>query len=65
MPRLKTYDLFISHAWRDDDDYNRLLICCWRHRFSNGVTIAYRNIILSTQAVPRFSVKRLTARSAL
>lgn len=25
MPRLKTYDLFISHAWRDDDDYNRLV----------------------------------------
>lgn len=25
MPRLKIYDLFISHAWRDDDDYNRLV----------------------------------------
>ena len=25
MPRLKTYDLFISHAWRYDDDYRRLV----------------------------------------
>ena len=25
MPRRKTYDLFISHAWRDDDDYDRLV----------------------------------------
>ena len=25
MPRLKTYGLFISHAWRYDDDYNRLV----------------------------------------
>ena len=25
MPRLKTYDLFISHAWRYDDDYKRLV----------------------------------------
>ncbi|MCL6611029.1 MAG: TIR domain-containing protein [Peptococcaceae bacterium] len=24
MPDLKTYDLFISHAWRYDDDYYRL-----------------------------------------
>lgn len=25
MPHLKTYDLFISHAWRYDDDYRRLV----------------------------------------
>ena len=25
MPRLKTYDLFICHAWRYDDDYRRLV----------------------------------------
>ena len=25
MPPLKTYDLFISHAWRYDDDYYRLV----------------------------------------
>ena len=25
MPRLKSYDLFISHAWRYDDDYNRIV----------------------------------------
>ena len=25
MPRLKTYDLFICHAWRYDDDYTRLV----------------------------------------
>ena len=25
MPRLKTYDLFICHAWRYDDDYHRLV----------------------------------------
>jgi hypothetical protein len=24
MPELKTYDLFISHAWRYNGDYNRL-----------------------------------------
>lgn len=24
MPELKTYDLFISHAWKYDDDYYRL-----------------------------------------
>jgi len=25
MPDLKTYNLFISHAWRYDDDYQRLV----------------------------------------
>lgn len=25
MPPLKTYDLFISHAWKYDDDYHRLI----------------------------------------
>lgn len=25
MPTLKTYDLFISHAWRYDEDYYRLI----------------------------------------
>ena len=25
MPRLKSYDLFISHAWTYDDDYHRLV----------------------------------------
>ena len=25
MPPLKTYDLFISHAWRYDDDYYRFV----------------------------------------
>ena len=25
MPRLKTYDLFICHAWRYDGDYYRLV----------------------------------------
>jgi len=25
MPELKTYDLFISHAWGHSDDYNRLV----------------------------------------
>lgn len=25
MPYLKTYDLFISHAWKYGDDYNRLV----------------------------------------
>jgi len=25
MPYLKTYKLFISHAWAADDDYNRLI----------------------------------------
>jgi hypothetical protein len=25
MPPLKTYDLFISHAWQYDDDYYRLV----------------------------------------
>lgn len=25
MPSLKTYDLFISHAWKYGDDYNRLI----------------------------------------
>lgn len=25
MPNLKTYDLFISHAWRYGDSYNRLV----------------------------------------
>ena len=25
MPTLKTYDLFISHAWKYGDDYNRLV----------------------------------------
>ena len=25
MPRLKTYDMFICHAWRYDDDYTRLV----------------------------------------
>lgn len=25
MPELKTYDLFISHAWRYHDDYDRLV----------------------------------------
>lgn len=25
MPQLKTYDIFISHAWKYGDDYNRLV----------------------------------------
>jgi len=25
MPNLKTYDIFISHAWRYSDEYNRLV----------------------------------------
>ena len=25
MPELKIYDLFISHAWRYNDDYTRLV----------------------------------------
>lgn len=25
MPQLKTYDLFISHAWKYGDEYNRLV----------------------------------------
>lgn len=25
MPYLKTYDLFVSHAWKYDDDYNRFV----------------------------------------
>lgn len=25
MPQLKTYDLFISHAWKYNDDYDRLV----------------------------------------
>jgi hypothetical protein len=25
MPNLKTYNIFISHAWRYSDDYNRLV----------------------------------------
>lgn len=25
MPQLKTYDLFISHAWKYGEDYNRLV----------------------------------------
>jgi len=25
MPELKTYDLFLSHAWKYNDDYNRLV----------------------------------------
>ncbi len=25
MPELKTYDLFISHAWKYNDDYSRLV----------------------------------------
>ena len=25
MPNLKTYDIFISHAWRYSDDYKRLV----------------------------------------
>ena len=25
MPSLKTYDLFISHAWRYNADYNRIV----------------------------------------
>lgn len=25
MPQLKTYDLFISHAWNKDNDYDRLI----------------------------------------
>ena len=25
MPTLKTYDLFISHAWTDNDEYYRIL----------------------------------------
>ena len=25
MPKLKTYDLFISHSWRYSDEYNRMV----------------------------------------
>lgn len=25
MPNLRTYSIFISHAWRYSDDYNRLV----------------------------------------
>ena len=38
MPSLKTYDLFISHAWTYDDDYYRLV------RFLDGANwFTYRN----------------------
>lgn len=38
MPSLKTYDLFISHAWRYGDDYIRLT-----NMLDNATNFYYRN----------------------
>lgn len=38
MPSLKTYDLFISHAWRYGDDYTRLT-----NMLDNATNFYYRN----------------------
>lgn len=38
MPSLKTYDLFISHAWKYGDDYNRLV-----NLLDNASNFKYRN----------------------
>lgn len=38
MPELKTYDLFISHAWKYGDEYNRLI-----NLLDNAPNFKYRN----------------------
>lgn len=38
MPSLKTYDLFISHAWKYGDDYDRLI-----SMLSKAPNFSYRN----------------------
>lgn len=38
MPALKTYDLFISHAWKYGDDYDRLI-----DLLDNAPNFKYRN----------------------
>lgn len=38
MPSLKTYDIFISHAWRYGDDYDRLI-----KMLNNVFLFDYRN----------------------
>lgn len=38
MPLLKTYDLFISHAWRYGDEYNRLT-----NMLDSATNFCYRN----------------------
>ena len=53
MPRLKTYDLFICHAWRYDDDYTRLV------KFLRAAVLC---TIRWTPATPGVSVARLIAR---
>lgn len=39
MPTLRTYSLFISHAWRYDDDYRRLVSL-----LNAAPTLRYRNL---------------------
>lgn len=38
MPALKTYDLFISHAWSYNDDYHRII-----NLLNNANNFKYRN----------------------
>ena len=38
MPNLKTYDLFISHAWKYGDDYDRLVAL-----LDSALYFSYRN----------------------
>ena len=47
MPDLKTYDLFISHAWRYHEDYDRLVTL-----LNNAPNFKWRNY-----SVPRHDPK--------
>ena len=38
MPELKNYKLFVSHAWKYDDDYNRLV-----NLLNNALNFKYSN----------------------
>lgn len=60
MPNLKTYDLFISHAWTYGDDYQRLV-----KLLDSAVCFKYRNysapeekpLALSNTYAPDYEIK--------
>ena len=60
MPELKTYDLFISHAWKYGDEYDRLI-----KLLDSAPNFSYRNysapqdkpLILSTTSVKDSTIR--------
>jgi hypothetical protein len=60
MPELKTYDLFISHAWKYGDEYDRLV-----HLLDSASNFYYRNysapkdkpLILRTTSVKDITIR--------